>query len=286
VPTWASQSRGRAPSQSSTAALVRSATTSSSRPPSRSTRPVTYRVGATRVALRKVVSSRPRVATPSRRPVSSTSGVPCSATARMMVAQPTPRSRATAATAWASVPTRRQASARARSVSTARGWMAVARSVQVRTLQAGSRQRQRRWCQASTTGRPPIGRSRTRTVRRPWSSARTPQPMQPTTVAVVWTVSCHSPAATCAARTWKPSRPSSLEAEALLCCPTWGLLLADVRHPQAMRGPRCCSGASTPPSAPHRPTLHDEEPPKSAGSGSQVAANHPPKWARSILQPC
>jgi nucleoside-diphosphate-sugar epimerase len=39
-----------------------------------------------------------------------------------------------------------------------------------------------------------------------------------------------------------------------------GLLLADVTHPQAMRGPRCCSGGSTSPSAAHRPTLHDEEP--------------------------
>jgi len=46
-------------SQLSTAALVRSAITSSSRPHSRSTRPVTYRVGATRVALRKLVSSSP-----------------------------------------------------------------------------------------------------------------------------------------------------------------------------------------------------------------------------------
>jgi hypothetical protein len=74
---------------------------------------------------------------------SSTSGVPWSTTARMMVAQPTPRSRATAATTWASLPTRRQASARARSVSTARGPIAAARSVQVRTPQAGSRQRHR-----------------------------------------------------------------------------------------------------------------------------------------------
>jgi hypothetical protein len=107
---------------------------------------------------------------------SSTSGVPWSATARMMVAQPTPRSRATAATAWASLPTRRHASARARSVSTARGRIAATRTVQVRTSQAGSPQRQIRLRQHSTTGRPPIGRSRTRTVRRPWSSARIPQP--------------------------------------------------------------------------------------------------------------
>src|SRR5215211_8834664 len=30
--------------------------------------------------------------------------------------------------------------------------------------------------QASTTGQPPIGRSRTLTMRRPWASARIPQP--------------------------------------------------------------------------------------------------------------
>jgi hypothetical protein len=59
-------------------------------------------------------------------------------------------------------------SARARSVSTARGQTAAVRSVQVRTLPAGSRQRQSRLRHKSTTGRPPIGRSRTRTVRRPW----------------------------------------------------------------------------------------------------------------------
>jgi hypothetical protein len=83
------------------------------------------------------------------------------------------------------MPTRRQASARARWVSTARGPIAAVRSVQVRTSQAGSRQRQMHLRHHSTTGRPAIGRSRTRTVRRPWSSARSPQPMQPTTVAVV-----------------------------------------------------------------------------------------------------
>ena len=65
------------------------------------------------------------------------------------------------ATAWASLPTRRQASARARSVSTARGAIPVTRSVQVRTPQADSRQRQIRLRHHSTTGRPPTGRSRT-----------------------------------------------------------------------------------------------------------------------------
>jgi hypothetical protein len=44
-----------------------------------------------------------------------------------------------------------------------------------------------------------------------------PQPTQPTTVAVVCTSSCHSPPTTRAARTSKPSRPSSADPDALLC---------------------------------------------------------------------
>jgi hypothetical protein len=59
------------------------------------------------------------------------------------------------------LPTRRQASARARWVNTALGRIAATRSVQVRTPQAGSAQRQIRLRQASTTGRPPIGKSGT-----------------------------------------------------------------------------------------------------------------------------
>jgi hypothetical protein len=47
--------------------------------------------------------------------------------------------------------------------------------------------------------------------------AGTPQPAQPTSSAVVWTTRCHSPLAISAARTSKPSRPSSLEADARLC---------------------------------------------------------------------
>jgi hypothetical protein len=103
-----------------------------------------------------------------------------------------------------------------RSVSTVRGPMAATRSVQVRTPQAGSRQRQIRLCQHSTTGRPPTGRSRTLTVRRPWGAAGTPQPGQPTTLAVVWTVSCHSPPASSAARTSMPSKPGSADPDPLL----------------------------------------------------------------------
>src|SRR5450759_681762 len=53
-------------------------------------------------------------------------------TARITVAQPTPRSTATRATSVASSPTRRADSARALSVSTARGRIAGARSDQVR----------------------------------------------------------------------------------------------------------------------------------------------------------
>jgi hypothetical protein len=41
----------------------------------------------------------------------------------------------------------------------------------------------------------------TTTMRRPWSSARVPQPLHPTTVAVVGTASCHSPPMISAART-------------------------------------------------------------------------------------
>jgi hypothetical protein len=51
-------------SQPSTAALVRSATKPSSRPRSRSTRPVIYRVGAVGVARGKLVSPKPKAATP------------------------------------------------------------------------------------------------------------------------------------------------------------------------------------------------------------------------------
>jgi hypothetical protein len=167
--------------------------------------------------LEEARSSSPSAATSSSRVGSSTSGRPWSVTARMTVAQPTPRSRATAATAWASLPTRWHASARARWVSTVPGAIPVTRSVQVRTPQAGSRQRHRRLRQASTTGRPPMGRSRTRTTRRPCGVARTPQPMHPTTVAVVWTASCHSLPTSSAETTSKPSRSSSSDPDALPC---------------------------------------------------------------------
>ena len=83
------------------------------------------------------------------------------------VAHPTPRSRATQATERFCSPTWRHASARARSVSYARGAMASARSVQLPVSQSASGQRQIRFHHTTTTRRPPEGRSRTRTLRRP-----------------------------------------------------------------------------------------------------------------------
>ena len=49
---------------------------------------------------------------------------------------------------------------------------------------------------------PAMGRSRTRTVRRPWPTALVPQPSQPTTPALVSTISSSSPSPS----TWRPPR--------------------------------------------------------------------------------
>lgn len=85
---------------------------------------------------------------------------PYSRTARITVPQLTPRSVATRATSVASWPARRAHSARARSVSTARARIAALVSDQVRCGH-GASQRQIRLNHTSTTGRPPLGRSRT-----------------------------------------------------------------------------------------------------------------------------
>ena len=118
---------------------------------------------------------------------SSTRGVPCSSTAAMTVDHPTPRSRATQATERFCSPTCRHASARARSVSDARGAMASDRSVQLPTSQSGSGQRQMRFHHTTTTRRPPEGRSRTGTFRRPFDTARVPHSGQATKTALVST---------------------------------------------------------------------------------------------------
>ena len=69
---------------------------------------------------RNAVSSRPSAPGAPNRAGSSTIGAPCSMTAPIAVCHPTPNSAATAATLSPSSPTRRQISARARSVSDAR----------------------------------------------------------------------------------------------------------------------------------------------------------------------
>jgi hypothetical protein len=110
--------------------------------------------------------------------------------------------------------------------------------------------------QASTTGRPP-----TEQVAHPDRTAAVelgpyPRPLHPTAVAVVWTASRHSPPATAggedleAVQAEQPGRRHTP-----VVGPAGASCLADVTHPQAMRGLRCCSGrsyiagSSTPPHA-------------------------------------
>jgi hypothetical protein len=97
----------------------------------------------------------------------------------MAAAQDTPNSRARAATESSSAPTRRHISARARSVSTARGAIHSDRSDHVFFSQSESGQRQIRLAHSNTTGRPATGKSRTATRRRPWATATAPHSGQP-----------------------------------------------------------------------------------------------------------
>ena len=135
----------------------------------------------------------------------------------MAVCQPTPNSRATCATERPASPTRRQISARARSVSAARGPMSSTSSDQVPTAQSGSGQRHRRLAHTNTTGRSAIGRSRTFTRLRPWPTPRVPHASQPTTSPVVSTNSHSSPATSSCAPTTNSSIPSSAVAPSLRC---------------------------------------------------------------------
>jgi hypothetical protein len=170
---------------------------------------------------------------------SSTRGCRARAPPASRSASQPPGSRATAATAWASLPTRRQASALARSVSTARGRIAGVRSVQVRTLQAGSRQRHRRLRQASTTGGHRLaGRAPAiRGGRAGWPVHRSPHSRSPWPWSGRPAATRHPPA--------QPRRPLSRPGPAAstqthYCVGPPGVsLLLDVRHPQDMRGPRC-----------------------------------------------
>jgi len=145
--------------------------------------------------------------TPAKDPgCSSTSGSPNSRTASITVDQPTPSDRAAAATDTPSSPTRRAASRRARSESTALGRIRGLVSDQDFVEQAASGQRHSRFDHTNTVGRPPTGRSRTLVRRRPLHRARVPQPEQPTTDAVVSASTNNSPSSSVAARRRNPTR--------------------------------------------------------------------------------
>ena len=170
--------------------------------------PVTKIVGCLAFAARNAVSSTPSAATPSSRAGSSTSGVPCSRTAVITVAQETPNARATCATECPSSPTRRHASAAARTVQPARGRICSVVSVQVRTAHAGSTQRHTRLTHTRVTGRPAEGRSRTQLGRRSCNLATTPQPRQKSSAAKVSTACSTSPSFADTANNTKPGKPS------------------------------------------------------------------------------
>ena len=183
---------------------------------------------------------------PPRRAAPSPSGVPWSATARITVAQPTPRSRATAATAWefladpttglsaGSLGQHRPGTDRGRPLGPGvhpAGWRTTAPD----PLAPGQH-----------TGRPP-----TEQVAHPDRTAAVelgpyPRPLHPTAVAAVWTASRHSPPATTggedleAVQAEQPGRRRT-PVVAQLGPP----VLPDVTHPQARRGLRCCSGRSS-----------------------------------------
>ena len=85
--------------------------------------------------------------------------------------------------------------------------------------------RHRRLAHTTTTGRPPAGRSRTTTRRRPLLLARAPQAGQRTATAVVST-NCHSsPSCSTAATSTKPANPKSAVAPWLPWRSTEGLLV-------------------------------------------------------------
>jgi hypothetical protein len=100
-----------------------------------------------------------------------------------------------------------------RSVSTDRGAMASDSSDHVPISQAASAQRHSRLPHTSTTGRPPMGRSRTRTRRRPCPTARPPHGGHQARSLVVSTASHPSPVVSSSrwARTTNPSSPSSAD---------------------------------------------------------------------------
>src|SRR5271165_2787845 len=220
-------------------------------------------------------------------------------TAAITVAQPTPTSRATAATECPSRPTRRHACLRARSLHDARalicGWL----SVQVCCSHSGWVQRQIRLTHTNVTGRSPAGRSRTHVGRRPCNLAAAPHTGHQPVDAVVWIAYSISPSRSDTASTAMPSSPSITVA--LLLSITWGLSFVSVTprimRPQArfqtqlvnrvdpplprfiekslLSPAQCCAlkrkDSQRPPSIASRPTT-----PPATGGGSRLAAARRP----------
>jgi hypothetical protein len=171
--------------------------------------PVTKLVERVADAAWNAVSSTSRTATPSKRSRASTRGVPWARTAAIAVPHPTPKSRATAATEAPSSPTRRHTSARARSVSDARGKICGQVSVQVLIGHSRCGHRHTRLIHTRVTGRPPVGRSRTQHGRRSCSCATAPHPGQSTRSAVVSMACSSSPSCSDTASTTNPASPTS-----------------------------------------------------------------------------
>jgi hypothetical protein len=187
-----------------------------------STNPVTYNVWWAVFAAKNAVSSVPNARTPSVRAGSATRPVPWSTTDDITVAQPTPNARATCATEQVSCPTRRHASARARSVMLIRGRIASLVSVHVVTGHSRSRQRHTRLTHTIVTGRPAEGRSRTHEGRRSCDRACTPQPRQNASSATVSTACSNSPAYSDTANNRNPDNPS-ITVAAVMSTRTWDL---------------------------------------------------------------
>ena len=185
--------------------------------------PVAYVVGCCPVARKNAVSSTPIAVGASSRAGSSMIGWPRVMMIRMIVAQPTPSADATRDTAPSRAPTCSNAHARARSVRHARGSIAGCSSVQVFLGHNACGQHQTRLCQHTTTGLPPIGRSRTHTARRSFGRATAPQSGHGTTRAMVSTSSSSSPPASAAASTRNPSNPNNAATtEPVTSASTWG----------------------------------------------------------------
>ena len=190
-------------------------------PRCRSTIPVANTVERIGLARANAVSSTPTAATPSMRSGCSISAEPYSMTAAITAAQPTPKSRATAATECPSRPTRRHACLPARSVHAARGLICGWLSVQVCCSHSRWGQRQIRLTHTNVTARSPAGRSRTQVGRLLCNRAWAPHTGHQPVAAVVSIAYSTSPSLSETANTAMPASPSI--AVALLFSITWGL---------------------------------------------------------------